>query len=95
MGALLASLILGTPALSLIGAVGVALTVRVRQGGALLALLVLPLYVPVLIFGANAVAAAADGLPFTGQLYVIGALLALGASLAPLAAAAGLRITAS
>lgn len=95
LGALAASLVLGTPVLSLIGAVGVALTVRVRRGGALLALLVLPLYVPVLIFGANAVAAAADGLPITGQLYVLGALLALSASLAPLAAAAALRITAT
>jgi len=93
--ALGATLLLGTPVLSLIGAVGVALTVRVRRGGGLLALLVLPLYVPVLIFGANAVAAAADGLPVTGQLYLLGAMLALAASLAPLAAAAALRITAS
>lgn len=95
MGTLAASLLLGTPVLSLVGAVGVALTVRVRQGGALLALLVLPLYVPILIFGANAVAAAADGLPVTGQLYMLGAFLALGLSLAPIAAASALRITAS
>jgi len=95
MEALIVSLLLGTPILSLVGAVGVALTVRVRQGGALLALLVLPLYVPVLIFGANAVAAAADGLPIAGQLYMLGAFLALGASLAPIAAASALRITAS
>lgn len=92
---LLASLALGTPVLSFIGAVGVGLTVGVRRGGALLALLVLPLYVPVLIFGANAVSAAADGLPVLGQLYMLGAFLALSASLAPLAAAGALRITAS
>jgi heme exporter protein B len=93
--ALVATLLLGTPVLSFVGAVGVGLTVRVRRGGGLLALLVLPLYVPVLIFGANAVASAADGLPVTGQLYLLGAMLALAASLAPLAAAAALRITAS
>lgn len=95
LATLCATLALGTPVLSLIGGVGVALTVSVRRGGALLALLVLPLYVPVLIFGANAVAAAADGLPVTGQFYMLGAFLALAASLAPLAAAGGLRITAS
>jgi heme exporter protein B len=94
LGTLLVSLALGTPALSLIGAVGVALTVSVRRGGALLALLVLPLYVPILIFGANAVAAAADGLPVAGQLYMLGAFLLLSLTLAPLAAAAALRITA-
>jgi len=95
LGTLAATLALGTPVLSLIGGVGVALTVSVRRGGALLALLVLPLYVPVLIFGANAVAAAADGLPVTGQLYMLGAFLALSLSLAPLAAAAALRETVS
>ena len=90
---LAATLLLGTPVLSLIGAVGVGLTVSVRRGGALLALLVLPLYVPVLIFAANAVASAADGLPVTGQLYMLGAFLALAASLAPVAAAGALRVT--
>ncbi len=95
LGTLAASLALGTPVLSLLGAVGVALTVGVRRGGGLLALLVLPLYVPVLVFGANAVSAAGDGLPVTGQLYMLGAFLALAASLAPLAAAGALRITAS
>ncbi len=92
---LMATLALGTPVLSLIGGVGVALTIGLRRGGALLALLVLPLYVPVLIFAANAVAAAADGLPVTGQLYMLGAFLALSLSLAPLAAAGALRVTAS
>jgi heme exporter protein B len=92
---LLMSLALGTPVLSLVGAVGVALTVSVRRGGALLALLVLPLYVPILIFGANAVAAAADSLPVAGQLTMLGALLVLSLTLAPIAAAAALRITAA
>lgn len=95
LATLLATLALGTPVLSFIGAVGVGLTVSVRRGGGLLALLVLPLYVPVLIFGANAVSAAADGLPVAGQLYMLGAFLALAASLAPLAAAGALRITAT
>ena len=93
MGVLLLTLLLGTPVLSLIGAIGVALTVALRRGGALLALLVMPLYVPVLIFGAQAVSAAGMGLSVSGQLYVLGALLALAASLAPLAIAAALRIS--
>ncbi len=92
---LIATLALGTPVLSLIGGVGVALTIGLRRGGALLALLVLPLYVPVLIFAANAVASAADGLPVTGQLSMLGAFLVLSATLTPLAAAGALRITAS
>lgn len=93
LGVLLATLALGTPVLSLVGAIGVALTVGLRRGGALLALLVLPLYVPVLIFGAQAVSAAADGLAVRGQLLVLGAQLALAVSLAPIAAAAALRIS--
>ncbi len=93
MATLLFTLALGTPVLSLVGAIGVALTVGLRRGGALLSLLVLPLYLPVLIFSANAVAAAADGLPVTGQLYFLGGLLLLSCSLAPLAAAAALKIS--
>ncbi len=93
MGVLLLSLALGTPVLSLVGAIGIALTVGLRRGGALLALLVLPLYVPVLIFGAQAVSAASMGLPVSGQLYMLGALLALALSLAPLATAAALRVS--
>ena len=89
---LLASLLLGTPLLSLIGAVVVALTVGMRRSGMLLALLALPLYVPVLIFGAGSVMAAAQGLPFEGALLLMGAGLALALVLAPLAAAAALRI---
>jgi heme exporter protein B len=89
------TLLLGTPVLSLIGAIGVALTVGLRRGGVLLSLLVLPLYIPVLIFGSNAVNAAADGLPVTGQLFFLAALLVLALTLAPLAAAAALRISLS
>jgi heme exporter protein B len=89
---LLASLALGTPLLSLIGAVVVALTVGMRRSGMLLALLALPLYVPVLIFGAGSVMAAAQGLPTSGALLLLGAGLVLALVLAPLAAAAALRI---
>lgn len=90
---LFASVLLGTPTLSLVGAIGVALTVGLRRGGALLSLLILPLYAPVLIFGANAATAAAVGLPVTGQIYFLGAMLALASSLAPIATAAALRIS--
>ncbi|MCP5155379.1 MAG: heme exporter protein CcmB [Ectothiorhodospiraceae bacterium] len=90
---LLTTLVLGTPVLSLVGAIGVALTVGLRRGGALLSLLVLPLYVPVLIFGSNAVSSAAAEIPVTGQLYMLGAMLALALTLAPIAAAAALRIS--
>jgi len=89
------SLLLGTPLLSLIGAVIVALTVGMRRSGMLLALLTLPLYVPVLIFGAGSVMAAADGLPYLGALLLLGAGLALALVLAPLAAAGALRIALS
>lgn len=95
MGALVLSLLLGTPVLSLIGAIGVALTVGLRRAGVILSLLVLPLYVPVLIFGAAAVDAAASGLPVSGQLYILAGFLALALSLAPLAAASALRISLS
>jgi heme exporter protein B len=90
---LLASLALGTPILSLVGAIGVALTVGLRRGGLLMTLLVLPLYVPVLIFGAGAVDNAAAGLPVAGQLYFLAAVLMLAVTLAPMAAAAALRIS--
>ncbi|MGY6217024.1 heme exporter protein CcmB [Methylolobus aquaticus] len=93
--ALVASLAIGTPLLSLIGAVGVALTVGLRRGGLLLTLLILPLYIPVLIFATSAVSAAAAGLPVAGQLYLLAALLALGVTLAPFAVAAALRISLS
>jgi heme exporter protein B len=89
------TLLLGTPTLSLVGAIGVALTVGLRRGGVLLTLLVLPLYVPVLIFGTAAVVAAAAGLPVSGQLALLGAVLAMALTLAPVATAAGLRISAA
>jgi len=92
---LLVTLALGTPVLSLIGAVGVALTVRLRKGGMILSLLVLPLYVPLLIFAANAVDTAAAGFPVTAHLSLISALLVLSLSLSPLATAAALRISLS
>lgn len=92
---LMATLALGTPVLSLIGAIGVALTVGLRRGGVLLSLLVLPLYIPVLIFGANAVNAAASGFPVGGQLYLLAALLMLAITLAPFAIAAAVRISLS
>jgi heme exporter protein B len=92
---LIYSLLLGTPVLSLIGAIGVSLTVAVNRGGVLLSLIILPLYIPILIFGANAVDVAMDDLPVTGQLLFLGAVLALSLSLAPLATSVALRITAS
>ncbi|MEN9461660.1 MAG: hypothetical protein RIS84_1680, partial [Pseudomonadota bacterium] len=92
---LMVTLLLGTPVLSLIGAIGVALTVGLRRGGVLLSLLVLPLYIPVLIFAASAVATAGTGLPIAGQLYFLAALLTLSLTLAPFAAAAALRISLS
>jgi heme exporter protein B len=87
------SLLLGTAVLSLIGAIGAALTVGLRRGGLLIALIVLPLYIPVLIFGASAVQAAADDFSSAGQLAVLGALLALAIPLAPFAVAGGLRVS--
>ena len=89
---LMASLALGTPLLALLGAVVAALTVGMRRSGILVALLALPLYVPVLVFGAGSVSAAAQGLDFTGALLYLGAGLALSLVLAPLAAAAAIRI---
>lgn len=89
------SLLLGTPVLSLVGAIGVSLTVAVNRGGVLLSLIILPLYIPVLIFGANAVDVASDGMSVRGQMLFLGAMLALALSLAPLATAVALRITAS
>jgi heme exporter protein B len=92
-GVLALSLLLGTPVLSLIGAIGAALTLGLRGGGVLLSLLVLPLYVPVLIIGAGAVEMAAAGLAPAGQLLLLGALLVLAAAFAPWAIAAALRIS--
>lgn len=91
--ALCSSLFIGTAAMSLIGAVGAALTVGLRKGGLLISLIVMPLYVPILIFGASAVADAAQGNPFTMQLAVLGAILAMALLLAPLATAGALRVS--
>lgn len=93
MGVLAASLLLGTPALSLIGAVGAALTLGLRGGGVLLSLLVLPLYIPVLIFGAGAVEASASGLGARAHLSLLGACLAIALVFGPWATAAALRIS--
>jgi heme exporter protein B len=90
-GTLLVTMLLGTPTLSLIGAMGAALVLGARRGGVLLSLLVLPLYVPVLIFGVGAIDAAVQGLPARGPLLVLGGLLLAALPLAPLAAVAALR----
>ncbi len=92
IGTLALTLALGTPILSLLGAVGAALTLGLRSGAALVFLLVLPLTVPVLIFGTAAVAAVASGLSARPHLSLLGALLILALLGAPLAAAAALRI---
>jgi len=91
-GVLMITLLLGTPILSLIGAIGIALTVGLRQGGVLLALLILPLVMPVLIFGSGAVIAAGFAMPVGGELSWLGALLILALTLSPLTIAAALRI---
>jgi heme exporter protein B len=91
-GVLLLSLLLGTPLLSLLGAIGAALTVGLRSAGVLLSLLVLPLAVPVLIFGAGAVEASQAGLGVGAHFSLLGAMLLAALVLAPLAAAAALRI---
>jgi heme exporter protein B len=93
LGILVLSLLMGTPALSLIGAVGAALTLGLRGGGVLITLLVLPLYVPVLIFGAGAVEATAGGISPQGHLLLLGAMSLGSAVLAPWAIAAALRIS--
>lgn len=93
MTPLLCSLALGTPLLSLIGAVVAALTVGIRRSGMLLAVLALPLFLPVLVFGCGAVVAASQGLPWAGAIYLLAAGLVLALVLAPLAAATALRIT--
>lgn len=92
-GVVALSLLLGTPALSLIGAIGAALTLGLRGGGVLLSLLVLPLYVPVLILGAGSVDMASAGLSPQGQLQLLAALLVVSAAFAPWAIAAALRIS--
>lgn len=90
---LMVTLLLGTPVLSLLGAIGAALTLGLRGGGVLVSLLVLPLYIPVLIFGAGAVTSSAAGMGTDGHLSLLGAILLLALTLAPWASAAALRIS--
>ena len=92
-GALAISLLSGTAVLSLLGGIGAALTVGLRRGGMLISLLILPLYMPVLIFGSSAVQASAAGQAFAPYLAILGAMLCLAIVLAPLAISAGLRIS--
>ncbi|MFQ5935754.1 MAG: heme exporter protein CcmB [Acidiferrobacterales bacterium] len=93
LGILVLALVLGTPVLSLMGSIGAALTLGLRGGGVLVSLLVLPLYTPVLIFGAGAVSAHAFGLDTEGYLSILAAFLVLATVFAPWAAAAALRIS--
>ena len=88
---LILALLLGTPSLSLIGAVGAALILGSRRGGVLLALLILPLYIPVLIFGVSAIDAVIGGFEANAQLLILGAFLMGALALCPWAAAAGVR----
>src|SRR5690606_7111539 len=92
-GPMMASLALGTAALSLIGAIGAALTVAIPRRGLLLSLIVMPLYMPVLIFGASAVQQAVDGMAPSGPLAVLGALLAFSCLMSPFATAGALRVS--
>jgi heme exporter protein B len=90
-GTLVLTLAVGTPVLSLIGGIGAALTLGARRGGVLLSLLILPLYIPVLIFGAGAIDAALHGLTPRPHLLLLAGLLAAALPLAPWAGAAALR----
>lgn len=91
--ALMLSLLVGSAVLSLIGAIGAALTVGLRKGGVLLSLIILPLYIPVLIFGVASVEAAVNEFSYSGLLAVLGAFLALALTLSPLAIAASVKIS--
>lgn len=93
MPVLMLSLALGTTSLSLVGAIGASLTVSLRRGGLLMAIIILPLYIPVLIFGANATAQAVAGLFPAGQLAILGAFALLALGLAPLVVISGLKIS--
>ena len=91
--ALVLTLLLGTPILSCLGAIGVALTVGLRKGGTLLSLLILPLFFPVLIFAAAVLEAATLNMGYSGQLAIIGAILAITLTFSPFAIAGALRIS--
>lgn len=90
---IVASVVLGTLALSLLGAIGAGLTLGVKRGGVLLSLLVLPLAMPILIFGSQATELAIKGASIAAPMYLLAALTVLGVTLAPLAAAAAVRIS--
>lgn len=92
-GALFYTLLLGTPTLSFIGAIGVALTVGIKKGGVLLSLIILPLYIPVLIFATSALDSAAMNLPYNGQLAIIAAIFVGSLTLAPLTVGAALKVS--
>ena len=91
--ALISTFLLGTPVLSCIGAIGAALTVGLRKGGALLSLLILPLYIPVLIFATSAIDAASVGLPYDGQLAILAAMLIGSLTFSPFVVAASLKVS--
>lgn len=93
MLALVGSLLIGTPSLSLLGAIGAALTVGLRKGGILISLLVLPLYIPVLIFGAATVQAGSLNMPIAGYLALLGAMMVFSLMVAPFAIAAALKLS--
>jgi heme exporter protein B len=95
LGVLMATLLLGTPILSLVGSIGVGLTVSLKRGGQLLSLLVFPLYVPILIIATAAVMAVGDNLPYTQFLGLLTAGLITSVTLAPFATAAALKISLS
>jgi len=95
MPLLLATLLIGTPVITLIGSIGAALTVSLRGGGVLVSLLVLPLTIPVLIFGSGTVQAGIDGLPTSGYLAIMLMMLVLALTLAPFATAAALKMSVS
>jgi len=94
-GILMLTILIGTPVLSLVGSIGVALTIGLPKGGIILSLLVLPLYVPVLIFSASATEAAAGGFDTTAQISMLLAFLFLSISLSPVATAAALKMSMS
>jgi heme exporter protein B len=90
---LILSLLLGTPTLSLIGAIGAALTVGLRKGGVLISLLILPLYIPLLIFGTATVQAAVMGMPTIGYFAILAAIFIISVMLTPFAIVAALKIS--
>ena len=93
--ALFLTLLIGTPILSLLGAIGVALTIGLRKGGVLLSLIMLPLSIPILIFSTMAIDAAAFGQSYIGMIALLGAMLVAAMTLAPYAIAASLRVSVS